>query len=155
MLPPPNHNTTECHTVKMHYQRALPPFLYLTLYILLLNTAFFRTYIMPPLHILAYSTLLQAQLYQTFFVLSYEALPLKAVMNLQGRSFFIEYFWAQTLLVNLVALTVPPHGVYSLMERKMSMIFLSAAGGSALLNLVVYGPRTKGLGGGGCGSLYV
>jgi hypothetical protein len=136
--------STPSTTLKMHYQQAMSPFLYLFLYSLLLNTRFFRTWIMPPVHLLAYSTLLQAQLYQTFFVLTYEALPRKAFMNLQGK-FFLEYFWGQTLLIVLVALTVPPHGVYSLMKSKMSMIFFAAAGGTALLNLLVYGPRTKDL----------
>lgn len=41
----------------------MSPFLYLSLYTLLLSTRFFRTWIMPPLHLLAYSTLLGTELY--------------------------------------------------------------------------------------------
>ena len=65
-------------------------------------------------------------------------------MNLQANVFLV-YFWGQVLLIVLVALTIPPHGVYSLMESKLSMGIFALAEGAALLNLVVYGPRTKDL----------
>ena len=132
----------------MHYryQQAISLFLYLSLYSLLLSTRFSRTWIMPPLHLLAYSALLGAQLYQTFLMtgITFGALPRKAFMHLQANVFLV-YFWGQVLLIVLVALTVPPHGVFSLMESKISMGVLGVAEGAALLNLVVYGPRTQGL----------
>ena len=130
----------------MHYSQALSPFLYLTLYLLLLNTPFLRTRIMPPLHLLAYSTLLGTQLYQTFFVTSitFKTLPRKSFVNLQGKIFTV-YFWGQTLLLGLIAFTIPPFGVYSLMESKTSMLIFAVAEGTALLNLLVYGPRTQNL----------
>ena len=130
----------------MHYSQALSPFLYLSLYLLLLNTPFLRTRIMPPLHLLAYSTLLGTQLYQTFFVtrVTFQTLPRKSFVHLQ-RNIFLVYFWGQTLLLVLVALTIPPHGVHSLTESKTSMIILAVAESTALLNLLVYGPRTQDL----------
>lgn len=132
----------------MHYryQQAMSPFLYLSLYTLLLSTRFFRTWIMPPLHLLAYSTLLGTELYQSFLMtrLTHRALAHRNFVTLQ-RTVFQVYFWGQTLLLVLVALTIPPHGVYSLMESKLSMGIFAAAGCTALLNLVIYGPRTQDL----------
>jgi hypothetical protein len=130
----------------MHYQQAMSPFIYLSLYLLLLNTQFFRTWIMPPLHLLAYSTLLGTELYQSFLMtrLTYQALSRKSFVSLQ-RTVFQVYFWGQTLLLVLVAFTIPPHGVYSLMESKIGMGVFGVAEGTALLNLLVYGPRTQDL----------
>ena len=76
--------------------------------------------------------------------LTHRALAHRNFVTLQ-RTVFQVYFWGQTLLLVLVALTIPPHGVYSLMESKLSMGIFALAEGAALLNLVVYGPRTKDL----------
>ena len=102
--------------------------------------------IVPPLHLLAYSTLLGTELYQSFVMtkLAYQALPRSAFTSLQKRTFPI-YFRGQTFLLGLVALTLPPQGPKSLMNSKTSLITFGVAGGTALLNLAIYGPRTQQL----------
>src|SRR5690242_6461254 len=101
---------------------------------------------MPPLHVFAYSTLLGTELYQSFVMtkLAYQALPRSAFTTLQKRVFPV-YFQSQTLLIGLVALTPPPHGPYSLVHDQSSAIALAVAGGTALLNLLIYGPKTQKL----------
>ena len=101
---------------------------------------------MVPLHLFAFSTLLGTELYQTFVMtkLAYQALPRSAFTTLQKRVFPV-YFQGQTLLLGLVVLTLPPHGPKSLVSSKSSLISLAAAGGTAVLNLLVYGRRTQEL----------
>jgi hypothetical protein len=101
---------------------------------------------MPPLHLLAYSTLLGTELYQTFFMtkVTFQALPRKVFVNLQ-MTVFLVYFYGQTLLLLLVALTIPPRGVRSLIDSKTSMIIFAVAEITALLNILIYGPRTQAL----------
>ncbi|OSS49325.1 hypothetical protein B5807_05705 [Epicoccum nigrum] len=119
---------------------------YLFMYCILLSTQFLRTWIMPPLHLLAYSTLLGTELYQTFFMtkVTFQALPRKVFVNLQ-MTVFLVYFYGQTLLLLLVALTIPPRGVRSLIDSKTSMIIFAVAEITALLNILIYGPRTQAL----------
>ncbi|KAH6643722.1 hypothetical protein C7974DRAFT_4068 [Boeremia exigua] len=101
---------------------------------------------MPPLHLLAYSTLLGTELYQSFVMtkLAYQALPRSAFTSLQKRVFPV-YFKGQTLLLGLVVLTLPPGGPKSLVDNQTSAFAFAVAGGSALLNLFVYGPETQRL----------
>lgn len=101
---------------------------------------------MAPFHLFAYSTLLGTELYQSFVItkLAYQALPRSAFMNLQKRVFPI-YFRSQTLLLGLVALTLPPGGPTSSLSSKSTSITFAVAGGTALLNLLIYGPRSQKL----------
>lgn len=111
-----------------------------------LNMASTFTVILPPIHLLTYSTLLGTQLYQTFVMtkVSYQALPRSAFTTLQKRVFPV-YFRSQSLLLLFVAATAVPHGPISLLEAKTSWISCLVAGATAALNLSIYGPRTKDL----------
>lgn len=102
------------------------------------------TLAMPPLHFFTYSTLLGTELYQSFVMtkIAYQALPRSAFTTLQKHVFPV-YFQSQTLLLGLVALTSPPYGPKSLFEDGTSAIALVVAGGTALLNLITYGPITQ------------
>ncbi|RYP08135.1 hypothetical protein DL765_008892 [Monosporascus sp. GIB2] len=97
-----------------------------------------------PIHLIAYSTLLGTELYQTFVntKVCYKALPKTAFTTLQKRVFPI-YFRGQTLLLLLTAVTVPASGPFSLIANKADWIPFAIAGTTALLNLIVYGPRTQ------------
>lgn len=99
---------------------------------------------LAPFHLLAYSTLLGTELYQSLVMtkVCYQALPKPAFTTLQKRVFPI-YFRGQSLFLVLAALTVPPHGPISLVRNKWDWIPFVVAGVTAGLNLVVYGPRTK------------
>jgi hypothetical protein len=106
----------------------------------------FLTSLLPPIHLLAYSTLLGAELYQTFVMtkISYQALPRSAFTTLQKRVFDI-YFQGQSLLLFIVTATFPPQGPISMLRERNDWIPFAVAGVSASLNLVVYGPKTKEL----------
>ncbi|KAK4032318.1 hypothetical protein C8A01DRAFT_41240 [Parachaetomium inaequale] len=99
---------------------------------------------LAPYHLLFYSTLLGTELFQTFVntKVCFIALPRSAFTTLQKRIFPI-YFWTQTTLLVLSAITVPPYGVSSLIRHKGDWIPYAVATGTALLNLGVYGPRTQ------------
>ncbi|KAL2162496.1 hypothetical protein VTH06DRAFT_7410 [Thermothelomyces fergusii] len=107
-----------------------------------LASTFFSS--LAPYHLLLYSALLGTGLFQTFVntKLCFLALPRPAFATLQKRLFPV-YFGTQTALVVLSALTFPPHGLSSLMQRRGDWIPYAVALGTALLNLVVYGPRTR------------
>jgi hypothetical protein len=102
--------------------------------------------ILPPIHLLAYSTLLGTELYQSFMMtkISYQALPRAAFTTLQKRVFPV-YFQSQSLLILLVTLTSPPHRPSAVMQDKCAWLPLLIAAMTAGLNLVVYGPRTQDL----------
>ncbi|KAH6865197.1 hypothetical protein BKA58DRAFT_322228 [Alternaria rosae] len=102
--------------------------------------------VLPPVHLLAYSTLLGTELYQTFVMtkVSYQALPRSAFTTLQKRVFPI-YFQSQSILLLIVAATCPPQGALSLLAEKSDWIAFAIAGVTAGLNLVKFGPRTKDL----------
>ncbi|KAF2251715.1 hypothetical protein BU26DRAFT_421834 [Trematosphaeria pertusa] len=99
---------------------------------------------LAPFHLFAYSTLLGTQLYQTFVMvkIAHRALPRDAFTTLQKRV-FPAYFRSQSLLLALVAVTLPPHGPMSLAREKADWISFLVAGVTAALNLVVFGPRTS------------
>ncbi|KAI1413085.1 hypothetical protein F5Y13DRAFT_189447 [Hypoxylon sp. FL1857] len=99
---------------------------------------------LAPLHLLSYSALLGTELYQTFVMtkVCYQALPRSAFTTLQKRVFPI-YFRSQTLLLLLAAATIPPHGPLTLQATKSNWIPFAIAGATALLNLMIYGPRTR------------
>jgi hypothetical protein len=101
---------------------------------------------LPPIHLLAYSTLLGTELYQTFVMtkISFQALPRSAFTTLQKRVFPI-YFQSQSLFLLIVAVTLPPSGLMVISKERGSWISLVIAGVTAGLNLVVYGARTKEL----------
>jgi hypothetical protein len=99
---------------------------------------------LTPLHLLSFSTLLGTQLYQTFVVtkICYVALPRSAFTTLQKRLFPI-YFRSQSLLLVLVAVTIPSQGLLTLTTNKAAGIPFTIAGVTTTLNLVIYGPQTR------------
>ena len=102
--------------------------------------------LLPPLHLLTYSTLLGTQLYQTFLLnnLTYRTLPRPFFTALQRRLFPI-YFRAQLLLVCVVALSLPPRGLRSAVQDAHACGVLGLAGVIAAANWAVYGPRMDGV----------
>jgi hypothetical protein len=102
--------------------------------------------VMAPLHLLVYSTLLGTELYQSFVMtkLAFQALPRSAFTSLQKRVFPV-YFRGQALLLGLVVLTLPPSGPISLLSKQSNSVTFAVAGGAALLNLLVYGPKSQKL----------
>ncbi|KAI0203482.1 hypothetical protein F4808DRAFT_457757 [Astrocystis sublimbata] len=100
--------------------------------------------LLAPLHLLSFSTLLGTSLYQTFVVtkICYVSLPRSAFTTLQKRLFPV-YFQGQSILILLTALTIPPHGPFTLIANKAAWIPFAVAGATAALNLLVYGPRTR------------
>ncbi|KAI1760791.1 hypothetical protein GGR53DRAFT_62087 [Hypoxylon sp. FL1150] len=99
---------------------------------------------LAPLHVLSFSTLLGTELYQSFVMVkvAYQALPRSAFTTLQKHIFPI-YFRIQTFLVLLTAATIPPYGPKTLRDSKGNWIPFAVAGVTALLNLAIYGPRTR------------
>lgn len=73
---------------------------------------------------------------------AFVALPRSAFTTLQ-KSVFPIYFQSQSLLILLVAATVPPFGPASMVKEKSDWISLAVMSVTAGLNLLVYGPRTK------------
>ncbi|KAH7409911.1 hypothetical protein DE146DRAFT_674739 [Phaeosphaeria sp. MPI-PUGE-AT-0046c] len=102
--------------------------------------------ILPPFHLLAYSTLLGAELYQSFVMvkIAYQALPRSAFTSLQKRAFPI-YFRIQSMLLVVVAATAPPRGLLSVWQTNPDWISFAVAGLTAGLNLFVFGPKTQDL----------
>jgi hypothetical protein len=103
-------------------------------------------HILPPFHLLAYSTLLGTELYQSFLMvkIAYQALPRSAFTSLQKRVFPI-YFRIQSLLLLVVAATASPRGPLSLWENNPDWISFVVAGLTAGLNLLIFGPKTQEL----------
>ncbi|KAI5855116.1 hypothetical protein GGS23DRAFT_589900 [Durotheca rogersii] len=103
-----------------------------------------RASVLAPLHVLSYSALLGAELYQTFIMtkVCYESLPRSAFTTVQKRLFPI-YFRGQAAFLLLTAVTVPPHGPLTLQSGMDSWLPFAVAGVTALLNLLIYGPRTR------------
>ncbi|KAI0150119.1 hypothetical protein F4776DRAFT_193092 [Hypoxylon sp. NC0597] len=99
---------------------------------------------LAPLHLLSYSTLLGTELYQSFVMtkICHQVLPRSAFTTLQQRVFPL-YFRSQALLLLLTAATIPPHGYFTLQESRSNWIPFAVAGVTALLNLMIYGPRTR------------
>jgi hypothetical protein len=102
--------------------------------------------ILAPVHLLAYSTLLGTELFQTFVItkVAYQALPRSAFTTLQKRVFPI-YFKSQSLLLFLVAVTIPPHGPFSILSTRTQWVTFLVAGVTAGFNFLVYGPKTRSL----------
>lgn len=112
--------------------------------------------LLPQSHLLIYSTLFGAQIYQTFIVtgLNFRVLPRPAFRTLQKKAFPL-YFRFQTAFVFFTAVTVPSGGLLSLLGVRLGggkvttsastwdLVALGVAGATALLNLLVYGPRTS------------
>ena len=99
---------------------------------------------LAPYHLLLYSTLLGTSLFQTFVntKVCYNALPRSAFTTLQKRIFPV-YFRGQTALILLSAITVPPYGLFSLVQNTIDWVPHAVAGVTAVLNLMVYEPRTR------------
>ncbi|KAI0829557.1 hypothetical protein F5Y06DRAFT_282653 [Hypoxylon sp. FL0890] len=71
----------------------------------------------------------------------YQALPRSAFITIQKRVFPV-YFSSQVLLLFLTAATVPPRGPFTLHASMNNWIPFAVAGATAVLNLMIYGPRT-------------
>ncbi|MCJ1467857.1 hypothetical protein MMC07_006482 [Pseudocyphellaria aurata] len=97
-----------------------------------------------PYHLLVYGTLIGTELYQSFVMtkICYQVLPISAFTTLQ-KKVFPAYFRIQTLLIFLTAVTHVPSGPFSLVTSTGDIIPLAFAGGMALLNLTIYGPKTQ------------
>jgi len=97
-----------------------------------------------PYHLLFYSTLLGAELYQSFVLtkIAFVALPRSAFTTLQKKIFPI-YFRGQAALLFLTAVTIPPSGILSIVQHKADWVPFAIAGVTSVLNLVVYEPRTR------------
>ncbi|KAF2969763.1 hypothetical protein GQX73_g3798 [Xylaria multiplex] len=100
--------------------------------------------LLAPLHLLSFSTLLGAQLYQSFLItkICFVSLPRSAFTTLQKRLFPV-YFRTQSLLLILTAVTIPRQGPFTLIANKVAWIPFAVAGVTATLNWWVYGPRTR------------
>jgi len=100
--------------------------------------------ILAPVHLLVYSTFLGTQLYQSFVMVkvAHQALPLEAFTLFQKRAFFV-YFRAQSILLVLTVATFPPTGPIRLAKSKGDLVPLLIGGITALLNWMVFGPRTS------------
>ncbi|KAK1852956.1 hypothetical protein CCHR01_04401 [Colletotrichum chrysophilum] len=100
--------------------------------------------LLAPCHIISYATLLGTTLFQTFVntKVCYNELPKTAFTTLQKRLFPI-YFRCQSILLVVTALTFPPSGPASLLKDKRDWVAFAIAGITAILNLFIYGPRTK------------
>lgn len=100
--------------------------------------------LMGPFHVLSYATLLGTQLYQTFIItkVAFVALPRPAFTTLQKRLFPI-YFLSQSSLLLLTIASGLPLGSLSPLRNTSTCASHSIAGLTALLNLIVYGPRTR------------
>ncbi|KAH8899902.1 hypothetical protein GQ53DRAFT_740909 [Thozetella sp. PMI_491] len=98
---------------------------------------------LAPWHLFSYSALVGMELYQSFAAtkIAFVALPTSAFHSLQKRLFPV-YFRTQTALVLLTAITFPAHSLRSLIVNKADWIPFLIAGITAVLNLIIYGPRT-------------
>jgi len=102
--------------------------------------------VLAPIHLFAFSALLGTELWQSFAItkIACQALPRSAFISLQKRVFPV-YFQSQTLLVFLVAATFPSCGSMSFLEHWAEGLSLIVACVTAVLNLLVYGPKTQRL----------
>lgn len=106
----------------------------------------FLTSAIPPFHLISFSTLLGSQLYQTFVVtkVAFKQLPRAPYISLQKTVFPI-FFQGQALLLLFSAVTLPPYGLRSLVGDKRDWIPFAVSGVVSVLNLLVFGPRTRRL----------
>jgi hypothetical protein len=104
----------------------------------------FLSQVLAPFHLLAFSTLLGTQLYQTFIVtrVCYRALPRSAFTTLQKRIFPF-YFRIQTLMILLTALSYLACGPVSVIKKKTDWVAFLVALLTAGLNTLVFEPRTR------------
>ncbi|CAI6340770.1 unnamed protein product [Periconia digitata] len=103
--------------------------------------------VLAPAHLLAYSTLLGTQLYQSIIIVkvAFQALPYEAFTTLQ-KKLFPTYFRCQSTLLLLTATTIPPYGPLSRGARDWRVFApLIITGITAVLNLVYFGPKSSRL----------
>jgi len=137
-LHPPSSPVTTTTTTTLHFGRPLTFTLHVMEYLPQPGP------ILAPLHLLFFSALLGAELYQSFVMtkVTFEVLPRSAFTTLQKRVFPL-YFKGQTFLILVTAATAPPYSFASLAKSKAEWIPLVVAGITAVLNLVVYEPKTR------------
>ncbi|KAI2463497.1 hypothetical protein F4781DRAFT_426324 [Annulohypoxylon bovei var. microspora] len=99
---------------------------------------------LAPIHLLSYSALLGTELYMSFVLIKvcYRSLPRNTFTTFLQRVFLL-YFRGQVLLLLLTATTIPPYGPLTLLANRGNWIPFVVAGVPALLNMVIYGPRTR------------
>ncbi|KAK4183814.1 hypothetical protein QBC35DRAFT_507233 [Podospora australis] len=106
----------------------------------------FTMQVLAPIHLLVYSSLLGTSLYQTFAMtkISYQALPKTAFRSLQKKVFPF-YFRVQTFLIfgSLVTLPSSTWSPIAAFSHTINWIPHAVAGVTAVLNLLVYEPRTR------------
>ncbi|KAK0710569.1 hypothetical protein B0T21DRAFT_297865 [Apiosordaria backusii] len=98
----------------------------------------------PPLHLLFFSCLLGASIYQSFVMtkISYRALPKSAFRSLQ-KQVFPFYFRLQIALTIATAVTIPSHGLLDFTEDKLIWIPHVVALISAMSNIFMFEPFTR------------
>ncbi|VBB79523.1 Putative protein of unknown function [Podospora comata] len=99
---------------------------------------------LPPLHLLGFSFLLGATLYQSFIMtkISYRALPKSAFRSLQKQAWPF-YFRSQSLLVVITAVTIPRDDLVPFEASLMSWVPHAVAFTSAMLNTFIFEPATR------------
>ncbi|KAK4676545.1 hypothetical protein QC764_401420 [Podospora pseudoanserina] len=99
---------------------------------------------LPPLHLLCFSFLLGATLYQSFIMtkISYRALPKAAFRSLQKQAWPF-YFRSQSLLVVITAVTIPRDDLVPFEASLMSWVPHAVAFTSAMLNTFIFEPATR------------
>ncbi|PVI01555.1 hypothetical protein DM02DRAFT_717840 [Periconia macrospinosa] len=103
--------------------------------------------LLPPVHLLAYSTLLGTQVFESFVVVrvAHQALPYESFTTLQ-KQLFPTYFRCQSALLFITAVTLPRYGPLSLFRAGWKILTpFIVAGAVATLNAVYYGPMTSRL----------
>ena len=100
--------------------------------------------ILPPLHLLIYSSLLGTQLWHSLIIVKilHSTLP-RAQFTTVQKTLFPIYFKVQTSLVVLTAITYPPISLLSLAKNRYEVIALGITFVGASLNVLVWGPRAE------------
>ena len=101
---------------------------------------------LAPVHLLANSTLLGMQLWQSFVMVkvAYLALSPEPFTLLQKRVFPV-YFRSQCALIAISAITFPTNGPAGLLREYGHWVPHLVAAITAALNLVLFGPKTSRL----------
>ncbi|KAK0666024.1 hypothetical protein QBC41DRAFT_281695 [Cercophora samala] len=108
------------------------------------STCSLLTAALPPLHLLCFSSLLGATLYQSFVMtkISFRSLPKPAFRSLQ-KQVWPFYFRAQTIMIIVNAVTVPRNVIFPLGAGLMSWIPHAVATTLAMLNVFIFEPATQ------------
>ncbi|KAK4205412.1 hypothetical protein QBC40DRAFT_35768 [Triangularia verruculosa] len=99
---------------------------------------------LPPIHLLCFSSLLGATLYQSFVItkISYRALPMSAFRSLQ-KQVWPFYFRAQAAFIFATAITIPGDGSLFRSAGTLTCLPHAVALTSALLNTFIFESATR------------